>query len=141
MDKHSSNGPLVLILEDEAIIALNIQDELQDKGYRIAGPFTTCADAHSWLQNETPDIAVLDTVLKDGACRDIALDLTRRKVPFLIYSGHREDKELSREFHYVTWIEKPVPAASIVKECAHLLAESRDEGGHAPLADAELKPM
>ena len=136
MDKHASNGPLVLILEDEAIIALNIQDELQDKGYRIAGPFTTCADAHSWLQNETPDIAVLDTMLKDGACREIALDLARRKVPFLIYSGHREDEELLREFHSVTWIEKPVPAAVLAKECAHLLAETGTKAG-TPLSQTQ----
>jgi DNA-binding response OmpR family regulator len=122
MSKHSSNGPLVLLLEDEAIIALNIQDELEDNGYRIAGPFTTCADALSWLRNERPDVAVLDTVLRDGACRKVALDLARREVPFLIYSGHREDKALLPEFHHVTWIEKPVPAAVLVEECGQLLA-------------------
>ena len=58
--------PLVVVLEDEALIALDLQDGLQDSGYRVAGTFTTCAEALSWLQTETPDVAILDTVLKDG---------------------------------------------------------------------------
>jgi DNA-binding response OmpR family regulator len=121
MSKHTGNGPLVLIVEDEAIIALNLQDELQDSGYSVAGPFTTCAEALAWLQSKTPDVAVLDTVLKDGACREIALDLASRKIPFLIYSGHREDRDLLAEFHHVPWIEKPVPPSVLVDECRHLL--------------------
>ena len=121
MGKHSGTRPLVLIVEDEAIIALNLQDEMQDSGYSVAGPFTTCADALSWLRSKTPDVAVLDTVLKDGACHEIALDLTRRKVPFLIYSGHPEDRELFSAFQHVRWIEKPVPPAVLIEECKHLL--------------------
>ena len=80
-----ASGPVVLILEDEAIIALNFQDELQDAGYRVGGPFTTCADALFWLQTNTPDVAVLDTILNDGPCGDIARELAGREVPFVIY--------------------------------------------------------
>jgi DNA-binding response OmpR family regulator len=121
MSMQTGNGPLVLIVEDEAIIALNLQDELLDSGYTVAGPFTTCAEALSWLRRKTPDVAVLDTVLKDGACHEIALDLARRNVPFLIYSGHREDRELLAEFRHVPWIEKPVPPSVLIEECKHLL--------------------
>src|SRR5688500_12941920 len=88
------SGPVVLILEDEAIIALNLQDELQDAGYSIGGPFTTCAEALCWLESNTPDVAVLDTVLQDASCHEVARALASRTVPFLIYSGHREDREL-----------------------------------------------
>ena len=68
----STSAPVVLILEDEAIIRLNLQDELQDAGYSIGGPFTTCADALCWLQTNTPDVAVLDTVLQDASCHEVA---------------------------------------------------------------------
>ena len=60
MSNQFTSGPVVLILEDEAIIGLNLQDEMKDAGYRIGGPFTTCADALSWLHINTPDAAVLD---------------------------------------------------------------------------------
>src|SRR5690349_5286724 len=106
MDRPSSRRPLALVLEDEAMIALNLQDELQDAGYKVAGPFMTCSAALEWLATATPDMAVLDAALKDGSCRAITLELSRRGVPFLIYSGHPEDSRLVAGLEPVTWIEK-----------------------------------
>lgn len=121
MNRPNSSRPLTLVLEDEAIIALNLQDELQDAGYKVAGPFTTCSAALEWLETATPDTAVLDAALKDGSCREITLELSRRGVPFLIYSGHREDSELLAGLEPVTWIEKPAPPSVIVRACRQVL--------------------
>jgi DNA-binding response OmpR family regulator len=121
MAPHPDSRPLVLILEDEALIALDLQDELRDAGYEVAGPFTTCAAALSWLEMATPDTAILDAVLKDGPCREIALEVSRREVPFVIYSGYHEDRELLAEFPHVTWIEKPVASPVLVEACQQLL--------------------
>jgi DNA-binding response OmpR family regulator len=121
MTQQPQGKPLALVLEDEALIALDLQDELQDAGYEVAGPFTTCAAALEWLRTQTPDIAILDAALKDGPCREIALELSRREVPFLIYSGHHEDRQLLAEFDHVTWIEKPVPPSVLVQACQQLL--------------------
>lgn len=114
--------PLVLVLEDEALIALDLQDELQDAGHEVAGPFTTCSAALQWLQTATPDTAILDATLNDGSCHRVATELSRRGVPFLIYSGYQEDRELFAEFKHITWIEKPVPPAALIQECQQLLA-------------------
>jgi DNA-binding response OmpR family regulator len=121
MTKQANDRALVLLLEDEALIALNLQDDLQDAGFEVAGPFVTCTAALEWLGTETPNTAILDATLKDGPCREVALELSRREVPFLIYSGHHEDRELLAEFHHVTWIEKPVPSAVLVQACQQLL--------------------
>lgn len=94
--------PIVLILEDEALIALNLQDELQDAGYAVAGPFTTCSSALDWLGTATPSMAILDAALSDGSCNYVADELSRREVPFLIYSGHQESYPLLAEFQHVT---------------------------------------
>jgi len=123
MDTSAISTPLVLVLEDEALIGLTLQDDLQEAGYRVTGPFTTCAAALEWLQTATPDAAILDAALKDGPCREIAVELDRRKVPFLIYSGYHEDRQLLAEFDHVTWIEKPVPSSVLVQACQQLLAE------------------
>ncbi|MBD2749514.1 response regulator [Microvirga sp. BT688] len=121
MNQPANSRPLVLILEDEALIALNVQDELQDAGYMVAGPFSACSAALEWLRTTTPDMAVLDTTLKDGHCREIALELSRREVPFLIYSGYQEDQQLLSDFQHITWIEKPVPSGALVQACQQLL--------------------
>jgi len=122
MSNDFASRPLVLILEDEAVIALNLRDELQDAGYSIGGPFTTCADALAWLQTNTPDLAVLDTVLKDGPCGGVARELAGRELFYQSYSEHREDNELLAGFHHVRWIEKPVPPSVLIEECRQLLA-------------------
>jgi DNA-binding response OmpR family regulator len=124
MAPHPDSRPLVLILEDEALIALNLQDELRDAGYEVAGPFTTCAAALGWLQIATPNTAILDAALKDGPCRGVALELTHRKVPFLIHSGYHEDRQLLVEFPNMTWIEKPAPCSVLVEACQQLLVGS-----------------
>jgi DNA-binding response OmpR family regulator len=121
MNQTANSRQLVLVLEDEALIALNVQDELQDAGYEVAGPFSTCSAALEWLQTTTPDMAILDAALKDGPCREIALELSRREVPFLIYSGYQEDRQLLSEFDHITWIEKPVPSEVLVQACQQLL--------------------
>jgi DNA-binding response OmpR family regulator len=125
MSEQFRSASVVLILEDEAIIALNLQDELQDAGYSVGGPFVTCADALCWLHTNTPDVAILDTVLQDASCHEVARELASRTVPFLIYSGHREDRELLAEFHHVRWIEKPVPSSVLIEECKQLLAATQ----------------
>jgi DNA-binding response OmpR family regulator len=125
MSTLARNNPLVLILEDQAIIAVDLQEELQDAGYRVAGPFTTCAAARDWLQNATPDFAIVDTVLKDGLCREIAHELVRREVPFLIYSGHSQEKQLLAEFDHLTWVQKPVPPFVLVEECRKRIGSER----------------
>ena len=84
-------------------------------------PFHHLRRRPEWLRTATPDMAILDAALKDGPCREIALELTRREVPFLIYSGHQEDHHLLAEFQHVTWIEKPVPSAVLVQACQQLL--------------------
>jgi DNA-binding response OmpR family regulator len=121
MTKQAHSKPLVLFLEDEALIAITLQDDLQDAGYEVAGTFVTCAAALEWLGTETPNTAILDATLKDGPCREVALELSRREVPFLIYSGHHEDRQLLAEFHHVVWLEKPVPCEVLVQACQQLL--------------------
>lgn len=122
MTQQAHGRPVVLILEDEALIALNLQDDLQDAGYDVAGPFTTCAAARDWLRTATPEVAILDAALQDGPCREIALELNRRDVRFLIYSGHHEDRKLLAEFDHIPWIEKPAPATVLVQACQQLRA-------------------
>jgi len=124
MTTQARGKPLILLLENEALIALTLQDELQDAGYRVAGPFSTCSAGLEWLRINTPDAAILDAALNDGPCSKIALELSRRKVPFLIYSGYHEDHELLSRFQHLKWIEKPVPSSVLVRACQQLLARS-----------------
>jgi DNA-binding NtrC family response regulator len=102
-----SDRPLCLIVEDQALIGMAIEACLDDAGYEAAGPFCSKADALAWLDRQTPEVAILDYVLKDGACIELAGALRQRGVPFLIYSGYSPGAEVPTELRDAPWIEKP----------------------------------
>lgn len=77
----------VLLLEDNALTAWEIEDEMRDAGYDVAGSFCTCAKAEQWLENNSPDAAILDLRLEDGTCVRVARILNARGIPFLLQSA------------------------------------------------------
>jgi DNA-binding response OmpR family regulator len=100
--------PVVLVAEDEAIIAIELADSLNAAGFNVAGPFATCADAENWLKTGEPDAAILDNRLKDGPCDALASDLSRRGVPIIMFSGHDERLAPSSAPWKASWVTKPV---------------------------------
>ncbi len=114
-DASPGNRVVVLLAEDEAIIAFELAESLRLEGFEVAGPFDTCAGAEAWLKSAGPlHAAILDNALKDGPCDALARDLARRKVPFIVYSGHSRSREVTRDFNDAPWLVKPVPFESLL---------------------------
>jgi DNA-binding response OmpR family regulator len=120
MPEYPQSRCLVLLVEDEALVAMNLQDDLNEAGYAVVGPFATCSAALAWLEAETPDIAVLDTVLRDGSCRALAAELARRDVGFVLWSGHLQDRQALQEFTDAVWVEKPSTHTTLLHALAGL---------------------
>jgi DNA-binding NtrC family response regulator len=80
----------VLLLEDEPIIALDIEKLLQENGADKVVTLSTCAEAIGWLGVNTPNIAIVDPRLSDGVCSFAVKTLAERSVPFILYSGEPE---------------------------------------------------
>jgi DNA-binding response OmpR family regulator len=99
--------PCCLIVEDQALIGMALEAYLEEAGFRVAGPFMTNAAALDWLEGHTPDVAVVDVLLKDGACTQLVRALSRRGVPITIYSGLKPDHR-PPELAAIRWLEKPV---------------------------------
>jgi DNA-binding response OmpR family regulator len=103
LDNHPKR---VLIVEDQALVSMLVEDELTEAGYAIVGPFSTCADALSWMRHDTPDLAILDVHLRDGPCTELALELQARQVGFAVFSGAMKT-HAAAIFQDAPWIEKP----------------------------------
>jgi DNA-binding NtrC family response regulator len=108
------DSPCCLIVEDQVLIALSIEAYLEEVGYDAAGPFTSASEALQWLNSHTPQAAILDYSLKDGACTDLAHELLQRGIPFMVYSGHSRSPDTPPEFKDVPWIEKPCARDNII---------------------------
>lgn len=113
MNKSSSaSKPYILLLEDETIIGFELQDQLEEHGYRVFGPLTSCREAISILSSMKPDLALIDFDLKDGSCIELVKKLRECSVPFAVYSGHNHTKA-PEDMKNIPWIVKPAPFREI----------------------------
>jgi DNA-binding response OmpR family regulator len=125
----------VLVAEDDAIIGFDITDALEDAGYAILGPASSCSDAFAWLERSVPDIVVLDAILRDGPCTEFARELQNRAIPFIVYSG-RTHAEMAAELTNVRWLEKPCAHADLLTALDQMLASSSGSAPMPPTASA-----
>jgi DNA-binding NarL/FixJ family response regulator len=116
--------PCCLLAEDQVLIGMEIEAILDEVGLEVAGPFCSCADALAWAEHATPDVALLDYLLKDGPCTELVRTLLQRGVPVLIYSGIRQD-DIPPDLRQVTWIEKPVERAKLLDLLVAVTARTR----------------
>jgi len=107
-------SPLVLLVEDEALIALALTDDLETAGYRVAGPFHRCSDTLQWLEQQTPDVAIIDIHLRDGSSVELARVLRDRDVPFIVFSGEKRDGRSPDAFNGARWLSKPVSTRQLL---------------------------
>jgi|GEM_PF-1803811 len=77
LQKQSSDGPLVLVVEDGILVAMAIEDALVDRGIDVAVA-TTLAMAEALVAQQLPDAALLDLQLPDGLTLDLARSLHER---------------------------------------------------------------
>ena len=108
--------PLVLLAEDQAIIAIELEDSLAAAGFAVAGPFTTCKQAEAWLRSGKPDAAIVDHELKDGNCDALIGDLSRRGVPTIVFTGHEAPRPAPAHPRQAIWVTKPIAFPALLSE-------------------------
>jgi CheY-like chemotaxis protein len=56
----------VLVVEDEALVAFNLEDLLGGLGYTVIGPAASAHQAYQLISTNPPQLAVVDLNLADG---------------------------------------------------------------------------
>ena len=96
----------ILIVEDEALIAFEVEQTLIAAGFQIAGIAGKLEAALALVESGTCDAAVLDTNLNRVSAAPVATALTERGVPFIVTSGYSRE-QLPEAFKAAPLIEKP----------------------------------
>ena len=98
----------VMLVEDEALIAIMMEDLLTDAGCEVAATFGALAPAMEWLstQVDLPDGALLDVNLGGEMVFPLANALLDRGVPFVFATGYGVLP--SDDFPDVVVLQKPV---------------------------------
>ena len=79
--------PRILVLEDEAMILLELSYALEDEGATPATA-TNVDAAFKLIEDAPPDAAILDVNLgRNATCEPVADRLAELGVPFLLHSG------------------------------------------------------
>lgn len=92
---NSSGGKTILIVEDEYLIALDLQDMLEAQGWRVLGPAPTVKAALRLLDDELPSVALLDVNLFGQSVAPVAIVLKAKAVPFAVASAYDSPGEMS----------------------------------------------
>jgi len=109
----------VLIVEDEPLVALDIHAALSATGASVIAA-TKGAEALELIHTAEISVAVLDINLGDRDCSAACRALSRRRIPFLFYTGY-PIAEVLKEWPDAPVLIKPAKTRVIVKRVAALV--------------------
>ncbi len=107
------NGMTVLILEDNVLLAMELQELLGEWGARVLGPVPSVVRARELLSRQQPDIAVLDIRLRDGTSLELAAELRVAGVRCVFVSGYSERYDIPESLAALPRLTKPVNAKAL----------------------------
>ncbi len=114
-------GRTILVAEDNALIALDLADALEDQGALVIGPATRVKDGLDLLNENAVDAALLDVDLLDGLVTPIAEALLAENIPVIFCTGTQIPETLKANHPDLPVHYKPCPTDKLVRELADLL--------------------
>jgi DNA-binding NarL/FixJ family response regulator len=110
----------ILVVEDEPLIAAEIESFLSAAGFEVIGPAGSVSYALALLERGGCDAAVLDVSLGGETSEPIATGLIRSGTPFVVVSGYART-QLPAVFQTAPLIGKPLPSAVLTEEVKRCL--------------------
>ena len=125
-------GLSVLVVEDQALIAMDTEDTLRNLGAGDVRLAPSVQDAMRLLDSFLPDVAILDFSLGGETSAEIADRLTAQGVPFLFATGYGDGVVMPERFRHLPLLRKPVNGSHLAARIATAHAASRPEGPAEP---------
>jgi len=123
----------ILVVEDEWVVARDMQRCLEDSGYRVLGTASSLAEALRFVETERPDLVLIDIVLgpEDGIA--LAHALRQRGLAFVYVTAHTDPETLARakETGPLGYVVKPFDdrqLRSSIELALHAAQQQRREG-------------
>lgn len=107
------NGCQILLVEDEALIAMDIEAHLIDHGFSVAGPCATVSEALAAVEKGGLSVGILDVHLRGESSVELAKRLLSMKIPVIFLSGAVEIR-LPGELTACPVLSKPIDYSNLV---------------------------
>jgi DNA-binding NtrC family response regulator len=121
VDREVLRGKKVLIVEDEALIAMLFEDILEDAACQIVGPAMNVRQAMELAEAAEIDVAVLDVNLNGEPSFPVAALLQSRGVPLVFSSGYGS-QGLPPEWQNRPTLPKPFTSDEVIDTLARVAA-------------------
>ena len=115
-------GLPVLVVEDEVLIAMQIEDAVVQAGGAVVGPASSVAEAVDLIVAQAPAAAVLDVNLGGGQRSFAVADILLAKhIPFAFCTGYAGVADLPERFRGAAVLAKPLDQAVLVQTLDRLV--------------------
>ncbi len=114
----------VLVVEDQLVIAMDVENVLSDHGARAVHTAATASEALRIVASKNIDVAVLDVNLGVGTSIPVAEELVRRGVPFIFATGYGDTAMIPGGMRAVPVVRKPHEAQSLVGAVARVVPKA-----------------
>lgn len=118
----TTRGKRILIVEDEMLVAMNLEDDLLSLGFEVVGPAMRLETALELARTAGIDGAVLDINLHGGRSYPVATILRDRGIPFIFATGYGHAEQVDA-FADVTTLAKPYRTEDLAKALDEAISE------------------
>jgi CheY-like chemotaxis protein len=132
-------SPRALIVEDEIVIALDLEAQVRELGFEICGVTSNAREALSLAKEEPPDLAIMDIYL-NGARDGIEVARQIRSLfstPVIFVTAYSDDDGLMERIHRqvpdAIVLPKPLYDERLSDTIAMLVQSAK--GGKKPMPD------
>lgn len=116
------SGKRILIIEDEAILAMTAEDILFEVEAEAVGPATTLEQAKKLAQSERIDAALVDLNLNGLPSYAVAEILAQRMIPFIFVTGYETAND--ENWAHIKVLHKPYQQEQLVESLVTALQRS-----------------
>ncbi len=121
-------GLRVLVVEDEFLIALDLEQLCREHGAREVVILRRLEDLES-DDSLAYDAAVLDVMVSGRSTIEFALRLLERRIPFVFATGYSAQEPLFAPLREVTVIGKPFVAHEVIDAIVAAIRRQGSSGG------------
>lgn len=115
------DGLRILLMEDEALIALDLEQLCRDSGADDVIVIRNLEQVDQ-IADDPFHAAILDVMLSGNPTVEFARTLTRQGVPFVFATGYADREELFSEFPGTPVVGKPYVGSELVEALAGVIA-------------------
>jgi DNA-binding LytR/AlgR family response regulator len=112
----------ILVVEDDALIAMELAERLTDLGHAVLGPAHTLSEAERLVARERPDAALLDANLAGQSSVGLGAALAGQGVAVAFCTGYDTVRGAPPELASAPVLTKPYSDAELKDTLAKLMA-------------------